>query len=561
MKRPLKSNVLLRSIRVISLLAAAYVSVLLGEAGAQNGEYFSKKKYLPQPLAQWSETRDKLPAPIDDEHPLWIKLYWKAWELAFAHFHEPGPHSAFVSQFIESAFNENTAQWDSSFMSMFCDYGYPLVPGVSSLDNFYARQYSDGEICREINWSTGLDFKEWDNTENRPLFSQWGWPLSPLQDLVRTATPVIYKGRPVPSPNPRVTLDGLNHPIFAWAELEHYAITGDRTRLKDVWPPLVHYYRALKKYLRQGNGLYVTDWASMDNSPRNYYLREGGTGIDISAEMVLFARQLAQIGKALGKVPEASQFSSEADDLARTINQKMWDEKQKFYFDLSLDEKLSPVKTIAAYWTLLGRVASPEQAAYLVSQLKNPQTFGRRNPVPTLAAHEAGYKTEGGYWQGSVWIPTDKMVIEGLEEYGYGQLSREIALKHLSLVARVFEETGTIWENYSADFDKPGEPAKPDFVGWSGLAPIEFLLRYDIGLKPDAPHNELQWTITSNGRVGCERFRFGGHVASLLAEPTSSGAMKERLSVESDGPFTLYVLYNGVAKSLSVHPGKQKYEM
>ena len=545
MKRLFKSPALLRYVCVISVFAATYLSIFLGGTSAQKGEefgkYFSKKKYLHKPLAQWCDTRGKLPSPIDDDHPLWIKLYWKAWEVAFIHFHEPGPHSVFVSQFIEPAYNEDTAQWDSSFMSMFCNYGDPLVPGISSLDNFYARQYTDGEINREINWSTGLDFEPFDNREAKPLFSRWGWPLGPSQEAPRVAATVIYEDRPIPSPNPRVTLDGLNHPIFAWAEIEHYAMTGDRTRLEEVWLPLVHYYGALKKYLRQGNGLYVTDWASMDNSPRNYYIREGGTGLDISAEMVLFARQLAEIGQLIGKGPDASQFSGDAEDLAQIINQKMWDEKRKFYFDLSLDGQLAPAKTVAAYWTLIAHVASPAQAADLVAELKNSQTFGRRNPVPTLAADDPVYRANGSYWQGAVWAPTDMMVVAGLEKYGYGELGREIALKHLSLVAHVFEETGTIWENYSPDFDVPGKPARPDFVGWSGLAPIKFLLQYDIGLKPDAQHNQLLWAITSNGRVGCERFRFGGHVTSLVAGPGGNGPSRERLSIDSDGPFTLLV--------------------
>ena len=505
--------------------------------------------------------RSRLPAPIYDDNPVLVRLYWKAWELAFHNFNEPAPQSGFVSQFIDAAFNQNIFLWDSCFMTMFCNYAYPLVPGISSLDNFYAKQHEDGEICREIVRKTGTDFDYWVNHEDKPLISRWGWPGYDEPVGGARNAPVVYTGRTIPSPNPKLTLDALDHPILAWAELEHYRITGDKDRLGKVWQPLVHYYAALQLYLRQGNGLYVTDWASMDNSPRNAYLKNGGTGIDISSEMVLFARQLSEIALILGKDTEAHEYSAEADQLASAINQAMWDEKRKFYFDLMLDGKRAPVMTIAAYWTLLAGVASSGQAADLVTELKNPETFGRPNLVPTLAANQAGYEPLGGYWRGSVWAPTVTMIIQGLEKYGYSDLARGIALNHLELVAHVYEETGTIWENYSPDHAQQGKPAKSDFVGWSGIGPIMYLLEYAIGLRPDAAHNRLVWRIEPGGRRGCERFRFNGHVVSLIARPATNGSKGEIIHVQSDSPFELQAYFQGAQRTFLVKAGKQKFDI
>ena len=530
-------------------------------APEKQGEYFAKKQYVPKPLPSFAEMRSQLPSPIYDDNPLLVRLYWKAWELAFRNFYEPAPQSGFVSQFIDAAFNKNVFLWDSCFMSMFCDYAYPLVPGVSSLDNFYAKQHEDGEICREIVRDSGNDFSEWVDHEDKPLFSRWGWPR-PAENLASARnTPVIYQGREIPSPNPKVTLDALNHPIFAWAELEHYRLTGDKRRLEEVWPPLVHYYGALRFYLRQGSGLYITDWGSMDNSPRNSYLKNGGTAIDTSSEMVLFARQLNDIALILGKDSEAREYSAQAAELAAEINEKMWDEKQKFYFDLQLDGKPAPVMTIAAYWTLLSGVASPEQAADLVDELKNPQTFGRLNLAPTLAANQKGYDPLGGYWCGSVWAATDTVIIQGLEKYGYSGLARSIALNHLELVGRVFEKTGTIWENYSPDYVQQGKPAKGDFVGFTGIGPIMYFLEYAVGLHADAPHNRLVWQIEPGGRKGCERFRFNGHVASLIAEPTRDGSKRETIRVTSDSPFQLEAHFQGAQKTFSVTAGEQSFDI
>lgn len=525
---------------------------------AERGKYFEKKTYAPSPLPKFEEMRDQLPSPIFDENPLWIRLYWKAWEIAFNNFHEPAPNSGFVSQFIDAAFNDNIFLWDTAFMTMFCSVAYPLVPGIASLDNFYIKQHPTGEICREIQRRSGLDFVYWVNAEDITLFSRWGWNLSSTR-----YTPVIYKGRPAPSPNPRLTLDALDHPILAWAELESYQMTGDSARLRLVWEPLIRYYQALQTYLRQGNGLYITDWASTDNSPRNQYLNEGGTGIDISSEMVLFARNLSTIARLLGKSREAVALTKEAKELTIRINRLMWDQQKKFYYDLSLDGKRVPVKTIAAYWTLLANVATRTQARHLVNDLQNPRTFGRLHPVPTCAADEPGYYSIGGYWRGAVWAPTNTMVIRGLENHGYRDLARSFALRHLQIVAEVFEKTGTIWENYAPDSKEPGRNTDSslvakNFVGWSGIGPILYLLEYGIGLKPNAARNELCWNIRSVQRSGCERYRFNGHTVTVLAEPSQKkGNMK--VSVESDGAFKLRIRWLRSEKICLVEKGRSEF--
>ena len=103
------------------------------------------------------------------------------------------------------------------------------MPEIETLDNFYAKQHGDGEICREINRATGKDYAQWVNHKAKDLHSldpfNWGSRFD-----------VKYVGRDVPKPAPQLTLDALNHPIFAWAELESVHITGDRSRLADHEP-------------------------------------------------------------------------------------------------------------------------------------------------------------------------------------------------------------------------------------------------------------------------------------------------------------------------------------
>jgi hypothetical protein len=540
--------------RIVTLLMLVMIS-MQSTTRAKQGIFFGKKKYIPRPVPVFEATKDKLPCPVFEENPDYVRCYWKAWELAFNNFHEPAKDSGFVSQFIDAAFNQNIFLWDTCFMTMFCNYAHPYVPGICSLDNFYIKQHESGEICREINRTTGKDFEPWVNTGNEPLFSRWGYAWG--EGTKKTM--VIYKGRQAPTPNPKLTLDCLNHPIFAWAELESYRLTGDKDRLNLVWEPLVQYYAALQKYLRQGNGLYITDSASMDNATRNKYLESGGTGIDISCEMVLFARGLAEMADILEKPLEASKYNQQAEELSALINRYMWDQNRGFYFDLTLEGKKAPVKSIAAFWALVAKVASESQAEALAHELENKKTFNTLHRVPTLAADEPGFNPAGGYWNGAVWVPTNRMIVKGLENYNYGQLAREIALNHLDNIVEIFNETGTLWENYAPKLVAPGRPSKGDFVGWTGIGPIAFFIEYAIGIRADAVANRITWEIHSPKRVGIENFWFSGKTVSLICEQANSSGVR-LVTVKSDGSFHLTVKSSGETKTVLV-PADQKIQL
>lgn len=522
---------------------------------AQQGLYLDKKYSETLPLPSFDELREQLPQPVYDENPLWVETYWKAWELAFRNFYTPTKANGFVSPYIDAAFNNCIFLWDTSFMTMFCNYVWPLVPGICSLDNFYAKQYPDGEICREISRENGTDCPFWVNTTKEDLYSAWGYNVPDK----REKTPVNYVGRETPATPPHHTLDNMNHPIMAWAELVSYRLTGDKARLKMIYEPLKHQYYAFREYSRQGNGLYMTDWASMDNSSRNKYLTGGGTGIDISCEMVLFARNLAEIAALTNHTKDIRNYNADAEALTTAINTQMWSKSDEFYYDLTSDGRQTGIRTIAAYWSLLAGVAGKQQAAALAKELENPETFGRRNLVPTLPADEEGYSADGNYWCGSVWAPTTAMVIDGLQKYGYAELARKIALNHVALVADVYRTTGTIWENYAPDKTAQGRHADgrdvaKDFVGWSGIGPIKFFIDYALGLQADALKNTLTWDLRSDKTVGCRNFRFNNNLVSLKAP---EGIRSRELEIEARKPFTLTVKIGGRTRTFKLKKGRQ----
>jgi hypothetical protein len=502
------------------------------------GTYFPKRAYRDKPLPEWPVLRLQLPRPLWPEEPELVDAYWHAWELVCAHFRRPPLGSTLVSNYLDPCADGNLRMWDAVCTARVLDLAHDLVPGIRSLDNFYCCQHPDGEICREIT-PAGADYEPWVNREGLPLFSR------------RSGRPADL-GRPAPTPPPALTLDGMSHPLLAWAELESYRQTGDAERLALVWDALWQHYLALRTHLRHASGLYVADWSYMDNSPRNPHL---GCGVDASSQMVLVGRSLAEIGAVVARLADAggqrqralavrraaAEAAADAEQTAAAIRDRLWDPTTGFFYDLRPDGQRSPVPTAAAFWTLLAGVATPEQAAHLARWLQDPQAFGRTHRVPSLPACAPGYDPRGGYFRGAVWPPLVLVVVLGLRRYGLDELACAVAMEHVRQVARVRAETGTFWENYAPDAPAPGRPARPDFVGWGALGPIALWLEFGIGLRANAPLRELEWTVRTTSAVGCERYWFAGTRVNLQAAPRSAPDAPLHVTVEADKPIQLVV--------------------
>jgi hypothetical protein len=123
----------------------------------------------------------------------------------------------------------------------------------------------------------------------------------------------------------------------------------------------------------------------------------------------------------------------------------------------------------------------------------------------------------------------------------------------------VYQETGTIWENYSAEYQKPGSIAKRDFVGFSGLGPIALLIEEILGIEVDAPNQTIRWRLYPTLEHGLRNLRFGDNKVDLLAQTTNDGDIV--IQVNAERPFTLHVEGMGVETSISVPSGDHRFTM
>ncbi len=466
---------------------------------------------------------EAVPEPVIPERPGLKEMYKKCWIIGYQQTHYGTPENGFVRWYIDEAFDDRLFQWDLCFALAWAKYGQGALPGMESLDNFYRKQHEDGAIAGVINESDGSD----DQPKDAPWFTR--------------------------------------NNLFSWIEYEYYKTTGDASRLERVVPVLRDYARWVKENRRHDNGHYYwSGWSSgMDNSPRSvadeFY--PPYSWVDYDANEALAAHYLAEIADVIGDRAVAREFRDLHTELKTLVNREMWSEADRFYWDLDKDGSFLKEKTVASFWPMWGRIAEEKHVEGLVQHLNDEDTFNRPHRVPTLSADHPEYDPKGDYWRGSVWAPTNHMITKGLSVSGRHELARSIVANPLDNMVQVFRETGTVWENYAPEAASPGEPAAPDFVGWSADGPIAQLIEHYIGIRPDVPNDRIDWMLLTDEKVGVRNLNFGGVTVNLVVESRPAVSAPVELSVETPRPFTIKLQNSENAVTVPVKPDEDSYEV
>lgn len=479
-----------------------------------------------EPLPTFADAKQLLPEPFWAGHESALSCYWKVWELAFRNLKLPNPANGFVSPYIDTAFNGNLFLWDSAFILMFCRYASRAFNFQQTLDNFYCKQHPDGFICREIRQSDGSDcFKRFDPPATGPE-------------------------------------------VLPWAEWEYYQNFGDRERLAHVFPALLAYHQWMRHYRTWQDGTYwATGWAcGMDNQPRlsihrgvnaadgpvEWWDHDHMTWIDATFQAMFSAQILARMADVLD-LEESVALNQEWKMLAETANRTLWNEEIGFYVDRFADGTLSTVKTIGAFWSLLAGGIPQDRFERMMNYMNDPHTFNRPHRVPTLSADHPDYNPAGGYWRGSVWAPTNYMVLRGLTANGMHDLAHEIGLNHHEQVVRVFEQTGTLWENYAPEKPDRGSTSAPEFVGWTGLPPTAVLFEYVFGLRPDVPMNRITWDVRLLEEFGVRQYPFGQNgLLDLHCASRPSPQRRPDIHVRPNIPLTVELIWTGGRETIAI---------
>lgn len=448
-----------------------------------------------------------------------VDLYEKTWEIA-ADRVRTGPEGLPASPYLdENCYEDQIWIWDTCFMVMFSKYAPAAYPGRQSLDNLYIPIH-----------------------ENTP---------TPLRIHLRD-----------------------NPPLFAWIEYNNYTFLKDRDHVREVMEDKKYLQRhfdffntvaygdknelispnpIFRDVIKDQNGTIIgytwTGGASgMDNTPRG---RDAGgynkiMWIDAISQQALSALYISRLSSICGDKSQAKTWKNKYEVLKKTINERYWDAKDGFYYDVSIATgEPCRIKTPASFWAMLAEVPNKEQAKQMVEYLRNPNFLGGDYPWVSLSRDDKNYNNQtGDYWRGGIWLPMVYMGTKALEKYGYYELADELAENVIQQQLRTYHsvEPHTIWECYSPSADKPsteyGRQARPDFCGWSALGPISLFIENILGFRDiNALSKTVTWSLKKkNGTHGIRNLKFGEITTDIIYNDTTN-----KVEVKSNMPYTLTI--------------------
>lgn len=510
---------------------------------------------------------DYIPKVILDNHPEWVTLYDAAWEYHKNNTRASKEGSGITDYYVDENFDkENIYQWDILYMALFNVYGYSEFPGIDTLDNFYRYQGSNGFISRVI----------------KEDGSGYGYGFNSS------------------------SFNAVNPPLFANAEWKYYQISGDSSRFskeingRTVLERLEALFYFIKETRTYPDGTYKTNGQAngMDNTPG--YDIDNLSWVDLASQQAQSAYYISKIAEVVGDTETKSKFDKEYIDLKNLINDKHWDDEDKFYYMFSqtngLFFKEEDQRTPMGWWPMAANVASDEQAKVLVEKyIMNPDEFWRPMGISTVSRQSSYYNNSGNYWQGGVWAPTSYMTNMALRNYGFYEEATQSAIHYINSINKVFTEANkpfpvytnggqkvydvtnkyskTLWETYQPEYIQPGGIedynsnggniglVRKDFVGWTGLAPIAMMIEDVIGFTANAPENTLEWRINLTEKHGMENFRFNNNVIDIIAEERTNSNEKVSITVNADKAFKLKANIGGTWYEKDVVAGESTFEM
>ena len=187
--------------------------------------------------------------------------------------------------------------------------------------------------------------------------------------------------------------------------------------------------------------------------------------VDLNCLLYHLERMIAKALNADKQKKKAKKFRAKAKVRKQLIQNYFWDEALGIFTDYNFVEgKSTGTITAACAFPLFFSLASREHAAQIA------------NIIDKDLVKDGGLVTtnvnSGQQWDApNGWAPLQWIAIQGLRNYGYGELANTIKERWIALNTKVYKQTGKLLEKYDVmDLSKRsggGEYPVQDGFGWT----------------------------------------------------------------------------------------------
>jgi len=245
--------------------------------------------------------------------------------------------------------------------------------------------------------------------------------------------------------------------------------------------------------------------------------------MDVTSWSYACRRALAEICRIRGDGEQAEEWQRKADEVARVLTERLWDEAQGAFFDRDKNGKQVNVLGHHTLRCMYFGSASPRQARRFVQEhLLNPDEFWTPLPLPSVSASDPMFRNAPeNNWSGQPEGLTFQRAILALENYGCHKIVTALGEK---LIAAVGENGCRFTQQFDPFTGRPslvhavthqpissgsGEPVQ-DAYGPTMLSVLTFIALH-FGIHPRL--GRVWWSL---GSRACEyEAAFYGHRYSL----------------------------------------------
>ena len=239
----------------------------------------------------------------------------------------------------------------------------------------------------------------------------------------------------------------------------------------------------LKEFMKELDGRFNFDITTEEELLRfsSHYLGEAESGwdftsrflgrcndfipVDLNSYLYMNEQNFAYFAEELGN-GEKTYWLGKMAERKYLMNKYLWSNERELFVDYDyVNKSLSTVDSIASYTTMFAELANEQQALSMLNRLTNFEyAFGVSPSKPINEENIFQWDYPNG------WPPIQYLVAKGLSNYSLQQDAVRIAAKYLTVICKLFKETGNLWEKYNVvdgSLDVSMEYDLPKMMGWT----------------------------------------------------------------------------------------------